>query len=479
MINDRQFYITKEKTSAFEDWKAIAFSNGYSLHYHKGLNVVYQCGDIVLLGYAWQVDSSRKSPQEELSELSQKAVITHNDVYDVEKSWCGRYVLIVNEFIYLDTCGLLGVVFSDKTVTSSLNVLSTIEDRKIIYPEIVHGKMPDFVPGMRTPYNGVYRLLPSQILNYVSKERYTRPLLIDEAPNNISEKERIDVFARYFTTSIKNFAVLFSDKPLWLALTGGRDSRASLACFEKAGVNYKTFTLWHKWISEPDYVIPQKLAQATKKPHRYIKRDYKKYSQQRFDDYKIHSAQMAVDEDWSFYAYNQYQSLIENDKPIVIVRSSIWEIPNYYYTLCYGKRSEDLTCIFPGINDNALFFESCMEWKKYVENDEINTSISFDNRALWEMRECCWLSSIEQSFDMMDGIISIQIANCRLFLSHLFGFDPKDRIQKTHEDKIASYLCPAFSKIPYDYEYDSINLKIHRLEGRLKRVIKNILGYNK
>ena len=479
MINDRQFFITKEKNSAFGDWKEIPLLNGYSLHYHEGLNIVYQRGTIVLLGYAWQVDPSRKSPQEELSKLSQKAVITHNDVYNVEKSWCGRYVLIVNEFIYLDTCGLLGIFFNKKTITSSLNVLCTIEDRKIIYPEIVHGKMPDFVPGMRTPYNGVYRLLPSQILNYVSKERYTRPLLIDEVPNIISEKERIDVFAHYFVHSIKNFSNLFPDTPLWLAITGGRDSRASLACFEKAGVNYKTFTLWHEWISEYDYVIPKKLAKTINRTHHYIKRDYKQFSQQRFDDYKIHTTQMAVDEDWLFYSYNQYQTLIENDKPIVIVRSSIWEIVNYFYTMVYGEKSNDLTYIFPEINNNKLFYDSCMEWKEFVENDKLNSSISFVNRAFWEMRECCWLSSIEQSFDMMDGITSIQIANCRLFLSHLFGFDAKDRIQKTHEDKIASHLCPVFSKIPYDYQYDSLNLKIHRLEGRVKRFIKNILGFNK
>ena len=479
MINDRQFFITKEKASAFEDWKEIALLNGYSLHYHEGLNIVYQEGTIILLGYAWQVDPSRKSPQEELSALRQKTDITHTDVYNIEKSWCGRYLLIVGEWIYLDTCGTLGVFFSDKTITSSLNVLCTLEEREVIYTNITHGKMPDFVPGMRTPYNGVLRLLPSQVLSYVTKEREIRPLLIDEAPNVYSEKERIDVFARYFVHSIKNLSKLFPDKPLWLAITGGRDSRASLACFEKAGINYKTFTLWHEWISEPDYVIPQKLAKITKRHHRFIKRDHAQYSQQRFDNYRIHTAQMAVDEDWLFYAYDQYLTLIENDKPIVIVRSSIWEIPNYYYTSCYGNKSEDLTCIFPGINDNALFFESCMEWNEFVKNDKLNSSISFDNRTLWEMRECCWLSSIEQSFDMMDGITSIQIVNCRLFLSHLFGFDAKDRIQKTHEDKIASHLCPAFSKIPYDYQYDSINLKIRRLQGRLKRVIKIILGYNK
>ena len=63
MINDRQFFITKEKPSTFEEWKEIPLLNGYSLHYHEGLNIVYQEGTIILLGYAWQVDPSKKNPQ--------------------------------------------------------------------------------------------------------------------------------------------------------------------------------------------------------------------------------------------------------------------------------------------------------------------------------------------------------------------------------------------------------------------------------
>jgi len=476
MINDRQFFITKEHPITFSDWKEIKLLNGYSLHCHKGLNIVYHSKNITLLGYAWQVDPKRKSPQEELELLQQKNAICHNDVYDIEKSWCGRYVLIVNEFIYLDTCGTLGVFYSDKIVTSSLNVLCSLENREVILPDIEHGKMPDFVPGMMTPYSGVKRLLPSQILNYISKECKIRPLLIDKAPSFSSDKERIYNFAQYFEHSVKNLSKIFSSIPIWIAITGGRDSRATLAFFEKAQVDYKTFTLWHNWISKPDFVIPKKLAKLTRKTHRYIKRNEKEYSEKRFNDYLIHTAKMAVDEDWLFYAYNQYQALIENNKPIVIIRSSIWEIPNDYYTMCYGEKSKDLTVIYPGIKNNDLFYKSCMEWKDFVKNDELNSSISFANRTLWEMRECCWLSSIEQSFDLMNGIISIQIANCRLFLSLLFGFNAKDRIQKKHEDKIASTICPAFAKIPYDYQYETVKQKIQRIQSVVKGTIIKIIG---
>jgi len=79
-------------------------------------------------------------------------------------------VLIVDEWIYLDCCGLLGVFYSNCHVSSSLHVLCGIEGREVIYPQIEHRKSPDFVPGAETCYDGVKRLLPSQIYNLVKGE---------------------------------------------------------------------------------------------------------------------------------------------------------------------------------------------------------------------------------------------------------------------------------------------------------------------
>ena len=478
MINDRQFFITKGKASAFEDWKEIALLNGYSLHYHEGLNIVYQEGTIILLGYAWQVDPSRKSPQEELSALRQKTVITHNDVYNIEKSWCGRYLLIVGEWIYLDTCGTLGVFFSEHIITSSLNVLCTLECREVQYPNIVHRMQPDFFPGMRTPYSDVFRLLPSQQLNYTTKEIKTRPLLIDKAPKYCSEEDLIKTFTRYFVNSAQNFSNTFLKHKIWLATTGGRDSRTTLACFEKARIEYNTFTLWHSQISTPDQILPKKLAKVLHRKHRFIPRNKNDYSQKRHKDYKTHTAGMAVDEDWNFYAYKQYQALQDDKKDIVIVRSGIFEISSFFYKTHSSGDPNSLTKLFPDICNNDTFYKSIVEWKDYVANDDVNSFLSFLDRTYWDLRGGCWLSSIEQSFDMMDGIISIQIANCRLFLSLLFGFDDEDRIKKTHEEKIVKALCSFLDNIPYDDQYKTQKQKIGHYLHVAKQLLKKLLGSN-
>ena len=476
MINDRQFFITKEHFAAFEDWNIIDLHDGYALHYHKGLNIIFQDKNIILLGYAWQVDPNRKSPKEELQELSCHSKISHEDVFEIEKTWCGRYLLIVDEWIYTDACGFLGVFFDDCIATSSLNVLCTLEGRELIFPDISHRRMPDFVPGIRTPYSDVFRLLPSQLLNYTTKETCIRPLLIDKAPEYNTEEERIKDFVHHFVYSIQNFSKLFPNHQIWLAVTAGRDSRATLACFEKAQVNFKTFTLWHNNISQPDCIIPQRLAKAIHRPYQFIKRDESQFSQKCYEDYKIHTTGMAVDADWQMYAYNQFQALQEAQRKIVIVRNGVWEIASDYYRALFGDKCNDLTTLYPDSLSNKFFYNSTMEWKEnIVEKDRKNSQMSFIDRIYWDLREGCWLSSIEHSFDMMDDIISIQIANSRLIISLLYGFSQQDRIRKNHEEKIAASICPEFSKIPYDYQYETVKQKIRKYGSRIKRTIKSLI----
>ena len=474
MINDRQFFITKEPFAGFEDWNIINLHDGYALHYHKGLNIIFQDKNILLLGYAWQVDPNRKSPKEELQNLIHHSNISHEEIFEIEKTWCGRYLLIVGEWIYTDACGILGVFYDNNIVTSSLNVLSALEGREMIFPDIAHRRMPDIVPGIRTPYSDVLRLLPSQLLNYTTKETCTRPLLIDKAPEYSSEEDRIKDFVQYFVNSIQNFSKLFPNHQIWLAVTAGRDSRTTLACFEKAQVNYNTFTLWHNNISRPDSIIPKRLARAVHRPYQFIERDESQFSQKLHDDYKIHTSGMAVDEDWQFYSYNQYQALQKSQKKIVIIRNGAWEIASVYYRALFGDKCSDLATLYPDILKNKDFYNAIMEWKEQVVGkDKKNTQMSFIDRIYWDLREGCWLSSVEQSFDLMDDIISIQIANSRLIISLLFGFNHEERIRKIHEEKITSSICPEFTKIPYDYQYETVSQKVHKYGSRIKRTIKS------
>ena len=77
----------------------------------------------------------------------------------------------------------------------------------------------------------------------------------------------------------------------------------------------------------------------------------------------------------------------------------------------------------------------------------------------------------------MDGITSIQPCNCRLFLSLLIGFDQRERVAKTHEEKIVNKICPILKGIPYDYQYipkQSFVKIIRRKAAKAYKTIKSI-----
>ena len=430
-------------------------ANSFALHYAPDLNISFHNDQIVLIGHAWQANPECPSPIEELTALSEKEQVTHEDLFAIEKNWCGRYLLIADGWIYLDACGLINIFYSKDTIASSLGVLSTVENREVILPPIEHRKSPDFVPGMMTLYEGVRRLMPSQLLNITTGTTQLRPLLIDPIPSFASDEEGISTLSTYFIHSVRNLAKAFAGYDIWVASTSGRDSRTSIALMHKAGIKFSTFTLWHQHISHADSILPRRIAKALHLNYRFVKRRQTQFSQQRYDDYRAHTAGMAVDEDWRFYAYNQYPALCQGRRPIVILRSGIWGIANEYYTRKFGEKGKNLSFIYPGILQTDWLRHSAEEWEAMVKADPLNTQIGWIDRIYWELREGCWLASIEQSFDVMDGITSFQLFNSRLLIGTLLRFSLQDRLSKSEENKIALSTCPVLSTVPYDYQYDA------------------------
>jgi hypothetical protein len=355
-------------------------------------------------------------------------------------------------------------------------VLCSVEGREIVYPDIIHEHDPDFIPGMKTCYDGVQRLLPSQILNIITHKVKTRPLLPDGTIPSDSQNNRIDMLERCFVHSLKNMAEYFKGQPLWLGLTGGRDSRAALAMLEKSGLDYSTYTLGYKWIDPADYIIPTKLTKKLKRENRFLPPTENSFFQERYNNYRIHTAGMTVDHDWNYYANDQYRPLYCNDEDIILLRSSIWENTNDYYALFSTEENTDFEKIFPEIRNNQFLRDVFYEWYDYTTHDTINKDISLLNRTYWELRTGCWVSSIEQSYDMMEHITSIQPCNCRLFLSILMGFNQADRFAKRHEEFIVQRVCPAIGEIPYDTEYKvrvKLKTRIHRILRKYKRLLIN------
>lgn len=448
MIDSKQFIIANTIFKK-EDWIYMTLSCGKILSYHKELNICHNADNsVILLGHAWSVlPIEEQAPPSSFVE-NMNRTLTEEEIIQEEKTWCGRYVLIANDNIYLDTIGLLGIYYHQNAISSSINVLCQHLAIPVVFPDLKQGDQPPFLPGMMTGYKDILRLLPSQVLNIKSSIYHIRKLLPDETIKRDSLEEQVEKFSTTFSCSLNNMYQHLNNDNIMLALTGGRDSRALLAIISKTNIPYKLFSLEHDHISNGDLFIPSKLAKAINKQYLYIKRK-NNFNLQLYNDFRTHCAGFAFDEDWKFYAYNQYQCLKKDYNKIVILRSGIWSIPSSYYFFTYNG-SLNLKTIYPSLSKNKLHLQSAEQWLNYAQNDMINKDINIWDRMDWELDTTCWLAPIEQSLDIFDDIIFLQPANCRKIISLMYGFE--NRKNKYFEEQIANYLCPQFKDIPYDYQ---------------------------
>ena len=126
----------------------------------------------------------------------------------------------------------------------------------------------------------------------------------------------------------------------------------------------------------------------------------------------------------------------------------------------------DTTKVFPKAKKHELYCKALRLWEELVNHDTINKGINLWDRVMIEERHGAWLSSIEQGFDLMEGITSVECCNSRRFFSILIGFSDKDKKGKKHQKSIVKQICPTLSKYRYQ---DNLTLK-----KRIKNVLHDL-----
>ena len=461
------FAILKTKTEQ-PDHTSIELKDGWILSYHKIVNVYYnKDNDFLLLGYAWQALPGLKSPREVIDSFSGDE--KESDILAAEETWVGRYVLIHDGTVYLDACSMFPVFYSDDGISSDTAWLAKARglEEKLYHPR--EGYVMNWMPGPLTQYDGIYKLLPSRIYDYKRKELRSRQLLAQSYKGIADEEERIAVFSEYFKASLENMQKLFPGKKFLVALTGGYDSRTLFALAKYAGMDFDAYTLEYDGIYEDDISTPKTLCQKADIRHRYVPRDKSRYSKEREEEYLHHTAGLIYDEDRLFYAYGQFQDIMEEYRDVVFLRSSIWENVIEYFRRSFvdDGPGEDFYDWF-GAREGSrekLSLEQYFAWHKEHPQDKLVAS----NIFLWEQREGCWLSTIESGFDLIENAITLQPVNCRYFLTMLLEFPRNERLMKYHQAKIIRYVCPEIGDVPYGTEKRSQESALSVFSAKLKR----------
>lgn len=458
MINRRQFVLAKKRYCA-KNFSSLKLQNGYFLSYHNQLNVYHskQKRQGILIGFAWQTAPERCAPIEELNQLLLRSELTADDIYQMEQTWCGRYVLIIDSTIYLDATGMLGVFYSGSALSSSYSILCDVLGIRKKYPDKSFGIGMGFQPGIYTMHKKIRRLLPSQIYNYSEHKLLYRQLLPHFDIQNYSKEQTLELFIRHFICSLHNMRDTI-EGTLWISLTGGHDSRTLMALLEHAKIPYKCFTLEVSHMNDGDKYLPEKLAKSMGRPFIFLKRNPFLFSARRMQAYIKHSNGFAKDEDALSYSFGQYDRLAGTDENAIILRSGIWGIVmEYFRSFCNNDGTLDIEKMKKSrpqlVNDpNAV--QSLIHYLKYLDRTE-SFHLKPVDRYHWEIRVGCWLSSVEQSCDMIDNTTFLQPCNSRIFLALLKKLAEQETApwEKCHEENIIQKSCPALSSFTFDKDY--------------------------
>ena len=413
-------YVISSQRYDFPEMEETVLPYGF-LYTHHELNTLTIRKDkesIYGLGNAFCMDCADKSIQTDIS--AWKSI---DDVYST-RYWTGRWVCVIGNTIITDASGLMPAFYCTEggnwIISSSLAILSQMSGRTIDTPVGESGINWSVLPG--TSIEGINKLLPLQkivltdkglvirennwIIDYSEQSTYTKCLRMAELLEN----------------GLKNISQ-FSGRKIYLALTGGKDSRLVFAALLKAGVEFNAYTAEHDKISHSDRTIPNMLASTFGKSYEYIKK--KQLSVEKLKYYDAFTCKNSIGADRQFFAHSQFDQLPAN---AIVIRSGLFELGQTYGRSISNGDLTDFVVKYPKYYfelQTGRQKESFDQWISEVKTRE-GVTCDIRDQFYLEQRISGWASAIEQSLDLNE-FISIQIANSAELLSILLSASETER----------------------------------------------------
>lgn len=358
-IHRRQFVITSEKApaalEALPDFKTRKLFNNVYLHHDAEL-LVEQTADGLILGRQIRPDD-------------------------------GRYVKIdADGWLSLDATGSLGIHYLEQgglLASSSPTLLALFSRRPLTLPKKF--SQLSWMPAPYGPVDGSKRLFCDQALNLISggKKTIVRPRFGEQTIESAAT-----LLAKEGVESVK--ALAESGKPIYLALTGGQDSRTIFAALVAAKVPFEAFTLR---LSDGASAKDARLASLVCKPfgikHSQFRRAWLGASARR-KRYLQHSGGIDGDRGRDYAAGNYYRSI--PDGAIVLHGGSV-ALNKVAFEIPEPKRVEHTAC---QIVDSYAAAQGPIDLKQrqalsaWVEYRERHPIGHINDQFFLDQRRACW-----------------------------------------------------------------------------------------
>lgn len=415
-----------------------------------------------VLGNAYCMDDAPKSVCDDIAAWDGK------DLSRLTRFWTGRWVLICDDTLITDACGLMAafhtVTQDGWLISSSLAMLAKlcgVEQEEVCEQTGLNWQL---LPGSLVA--GVNKLCSTQKLVLSPLQLSIQPYLWQQDCTGGATEEKSEEMCRLLTNACKNIAA--SGKRLYLALTAGKDSRLVFAALSYSGVPFETYTSDYPNISCGDRTLPAKMSEDAGIRHSYIKR--KPYDTKKENRYRQFTFGDTNGLDAVFYAFGQFEQLPEN---AIVIRSGLFEAGQSYGRTVAGNTRESLEQGIRAYYASAFAKErqktAFSQWLQWIEENPI-PFIDIRDRFYIEQRVGGWAAAIEQSLDLND-FTSIQIANCPRLLSILLSASEEERKVAAISMQSIRMLKPALMQYPVNKRtvWDSVNYVFSVMRNPVRR----------
>jgi hypothetical protein len=437
-VHTRQFLLGPEPREVRPDWLTRPVSDGLHLSHCPTLPVAATPHGLVV-GDAIATVSPDGGPD----------------------TWSGRWIVIDDGALRLDTGGLLGcftrVTDAGQWVSSSLEILRRLDPELTRHEDRLerNWRIMDWYPPPHSAVEGIARLLPSQALDVLTGEvrRVDLPL-----PNAVADAEAdaeadqaasIERVRSRLVRAIRGASALAAQDGgrVWIGLTGGRDSRVVLAAAAAAGIEAMTYTFIREQTSQGDRDLPPKLAASVGFQHVRIPLDV--VDPARAAEFDEHTGGGFTGGPQLQYSTGGWDRV---EASAVALEGGCFEMARCYY---YDRLPRDLGVSAAKAADAILERfptqrpDGVRAWAEWAFADGTEAGLDWRDRFYLEQRVGGWLSSGLQGFDI-SGRRQVHIANERSVLADLLSFPQPQRRRSAHEAALVQQMAPDLAAFPYN-----------------------------
>ncbi len=368
-------------------------------------------------------------------------------------SWAGRWILLGDERLRLDTCGVLAchyrVVDSRRWISSSPEILRTIEPELPMHEDrLERGRqLMDWYPPPHSAIEGIGRVLPSQTMSLADGSML--PVTLPAGDLSADHEAVLRRSQERLVTAIRNTSALAAKAGgrIWIGLTAGIDSRTLLAAAVVGEVEVMTYTFIRDKTPKGDRELPRVLAAAAGFEHLEIPLDV--IDADRADEFDRHTAASFPGGARLQYAAGGWDRV---EASAIALEGGVFEVArgNYYYRLPreMGSSAIETTEIilkrFPSQRPAGV-----RAWVDWVRGPGQQQDLDWRDRFYLEQRVGGALSSGVQGFDIT-GQRMVYLANCPVLLGDLLGAPEEPRWESLYEHELVERMAPALSVYPYN-----------------------------